>query len=228
MTVGRSDGRTVGRKLPLTVRLSVAFLVAACQPQTRRLLLLDVALSDPLVLDATARPWHDAGYTVEYRRFYPHLTRQDLARYHTLLLLGGRAPERASDALTAGDLALLSEWVDGGGVVVLGYAADGEGSLDRWLMNRWLAWKGAGITIGDEVLRDTAQPPGGAFDPQPLVEPQRNLPLQDPGFALFPAGRNHALLTARDEQVLARTTRTAFVRPLGRKPAAEATASSSW
>src|SRR2546428_11523371 len=128
MTGGRSDRRTAGRTCVLgvlrsvspTVRLSVAFLFAACQPQARRLLLLDLALADPLALDATAQLWHDAVYTVEYRRFYPHLTRADLARYRTLLLLGGRAPERASDALTAGDLALRSERV-GGGRGGLGY-----------------------------------------------------------------------------------------------------------
>jgi len=107
MTVGPPERRTAGRTCVLgvlrsvspTVRLSVAFLFAACQPQARRLLLLDLALSDPLALDATAQLWHDAGYTVEYRRFYPHLTRADLAHYHTLLLLGGgggegRPPER--------------------------------------------------------------------------------------------------------------------------------------
>src|SRR5438445_3816139 len=132
MMVGQSVSRTVGRKLPLTVRLSVAFLLAACQPQARRLLLLDLSLSDPIALDATARPWKDAGYRVEYRRFYPHLTRSDLARQHTLLLLGGGATaSRATDALRAGDLALLSEWVDGGGVVVLGYPADAEGGGAR-------------------------------------------------------------------------------------------------
>src|SRR6059036_2054272 len=170
-SVGWSDCRIVGwgRSLGLwqsvhpTIRLSVALLVAACQPQARRLLVLDLALSDPLALDATARPWNDAGYTVDYRRFYPHLTRADLAHYHALLLLGGegRASARAPDALTAGDLALLSEWVDGGGVVVLGYPADAEGSRDRWLMNRWLTWKGAGITIDDYGLRDTAQSAAG-------------------------------------------------------------------
>jgi hypothetical protein len=205
-----------------TVWLFVASLAAACQPQARRVLILDLSLSDPLALDATAQPWREAGYTVEYRRFYPHLTRADGARYHTLLLLGGRAPARPSDALTAGDLALLSEWVDGGGVVVLGYPTDeaGEGSLDRWLMNRWLAWKGAGVTIGDHALRDTTQHPAGAFDPQPAVAPQHDLPLQDPGVALLSAGRAVALVVASDEQVLARTTRNAFVRPSGQKPAA--------
>src|SRR2546423_650431 len=39
------------------VRLITPFLVAACQPQARRLLLLDLALSDPVVLNSTARPW---------------------------------------------------------------------------------------------------------------------------------------------------------------------------
>src|SRR5207237_505709 len=64
-------------------------------------------------------------------------------------------PEAASDALTAGDVALLDEWVRRGGVVVLGYDGDGEGYLDRWTANRWLAYEGAGISIGDRVLEDT-------------------------------------------------------------------------
>src|SRR5947199_67319 len=109
-------------------RLSVLLLLAACQPQARRLLLLDLALSDPVVLNGTARPWVDAGYTVRYRRFYPHLTRGDLPQFRTLVLLLGREPEAPSDALTAGDLALLDEWVRRGGVVVLGY---GGGGADR-------------------------------------------------------------------------------------------------
>src|SRR2546425_6685939 len=49
----------------------------------------------------------------------------------------------------SGDLALLNEWVRAGGVVVLGYDADGEGYLDRWTANRWLEFEGAGIAIGD-------------------------------------------------------------------------------
>ena len=65
-------------------RLSVLLVLAACQPQARRLLLLDLALSDPVVLNGTDRPWVDAGYTVRYRRFYPHLTRGDLPRFRTL------------------------------------------------------------------------------------------------------------------------------------------------
>src|SRR2546421_4134857 len=50
------------------VRLIAPFLLAACQPQARRVLLLDLALSDPVVLNGTARPWTDAGYEVQYRR----------------------------------------------------------------------------------------------------------------------------------------------------------------
>src|SRR2546426_9465525 len=97
MTVARSDRRTAGRTCVLgalrsispTVRLSVALVVAACQPQARRLLLLDLALSDPLALDATAQLWHDAGYTAEDRRFYPPLPRAALAHSPTVLRLGG-------------------------------------------------------------------------------------------------------------------------------------------
>src|SRR5437016_5918994 len=108
------------------VGLTAVLLLSACQPQARRLLVLDLALSEPALLNGTVQPWRDEGYNVEYRRFYPHLVRADLDRYRVLLFLLGREPEAPSDALTAGDLALLTEWVLSGGVAVLGYDADGE------------------------------------------------------------------------------------------------------
>src|SRR5256885_7780407 len=101
--------------------------------------MLDLQLSDPIALDATAEPWRAAGYTVEYRRFYPHLTRADLRRYHGILLLGGGEPELSSDALSAGDPALLREWVGGGGGGVFGYAGGGRGVFGRLVVYRWLA-----------------------------------------------------------------------------------------
>jgi len=166
-------------------------LLAACQPQSRRLLLLDLALSDPMALETTADPWHAAGYHVEYRRFYPHLTRQDLSRYRTIIVLGGREPEGLSDALTIGDLAILTEAIRRGGVVVLAYAGAGDGSLDRWIMNRWLAAEGAGIAIGTQSLEAPGVPlPRSALD--------------NAGFAPFPAGRTHALLVRDQSQTLAR------------------------
>ena len=178
-------------------------LLTACEPQARRALVLDLALSDPALLDGTARPWHDAGYTVTYRRFYPHLTRSDLARYHALLFLLGRGPEVPSDALTAGDLAMLDEWVQGGGVAVLGYAGDGEGSLDRWTTNRWLASQGAGIAIGDKALQDsTARALVPRAQPWAVGRRVGDDPLgavYDP----FPLDRNHALSVRRATQVLA-------------------------
>ena len=229
-TVGRSDSRTARwtrlafHSVGPTVRLSVALLVAACQPQAQRLLLIDLQLSDPIALDATAEPWHAAGYTVEYRRFYPHLTRADLRRYHGVLLLGGGEPEQSSDALSAGDVALLGEWVGRGGVVVFGYAGDGEGFLDRWVMNRWLAAQGSGIVIGDYVLRDTTPRPTGAPDPQPYAEPVPGSGLRDPGFTSFPFGRSHVVLVDHREQALARTTHAAFVHPPGQAAAARSAA----
>jgi hypothetical protein len=185
-------------------------LLAACQPSAHRLLLLDMSLSDPLVVEAVATPWHDAGYRVEYRRFYPHLTRADLTRYRTLVILGGREPERLSDALTLGDLAILHEWVGGSerrgreGVVVLAYMSDGRtpvGSLDRWTMNQWLASQGAGIRIGET-------PPLGA----PAVPLPRSS-LDNAGFASFPVGRNQTLGVRDASQILARApgSNAAFV-----------------
>jgi len=131
--------------------LLALLLVAACQPTANRLLLLDLTLADPIDLESTAAPWHDAGYAVEYRRFFPHVTLQDLRRYHAVMVLGGQRPDAPSDALSTGDAVLLSAWVRSGGVVVLGYPTS---ALDRWTMNRWLAGVGAGLSITE--ARETA------------------------------------------------------------------------
>ena len=195
------------------VRLITPFLVAACQPQARRLLLLDLALSDPVVLNSTARPWADAGYNVQYRRFYPHLTRADLPQFRTLVCLLGREPEAASDALTAGDVALLDEWVRRGGVVVLGYDGDGEGYLDRWTANRWLAYEGAGISIGDRVLEDTTARVmmTGRAQPWAVARPVGDEPLGS-AYDPFPLDRNHVVVAREPTQLLALTSHRAFVR----------------
>ena len=165
-------------------------LTAACQPEARRMLVVDYALADPLTLDATAAPWHDAGYSVEYRRFYPHLTRADLGRYRTVLVLGGREPQAATAALTIGDVAILNEWIRRDGVVVLAYA---DGGNDRWVMNQWLAAQGAGITIGGEP---GAGGPGEAqlIDATPLPHSA----LDNAGVTPFPAGHNRPFLVRAD------------------------------
>src|SRR3989440_341919 len=174
--------------------LTVLLLLSACQPQARRVLVLDLTLSEPALLNGTVQPWRDEGYNVEYRRFYPHLARADLDRYRVLLYLLGREPEAPSDALTVGDLALLTEWVLRGGVAVLGYDADGEGYLDRWTANRWLDFVGAGISIGDRLLEDTtARALTTTGRPQPWAEARagRHAPLRAPlgaGDPPFPPG----------------------------------------
>ena len=180
--------------------LFLPLLVAACQTEARRLLVVDLTLADPLTLEATAAPWHAAGYRVEYRRYYPHLTRQDLDRYRTVLVLGGRQPESLSDALTIGDLAILNEWVRRDGVVVLAYTEDG-GALDRWIMNQWLAAQGAGIAIG------SGSDGAWLLDATPLPHSA----LDNAGFAPFPAGHNYPLQIRDKSQTLARAGGMALV-----------------
>jgi hypothetical protein len=182
--------------------LFLLVLAAACQTEARRLLVVDLTLADPLTLETTAAPWHEAGYRVEYRRFYPHLTRQDLTRYRTVLVLGGRQPESLSDALTIGDLAILNEWVRRDGVVVLAYTEDG-GALDRWIMDQWLASQGAGIAIGGGSAAGGAQ----LLDATPLPHSA----LDNAGFAPFPAGHNYPLQIRDKSQTLARGGGTALV-----------------
>jgi len=164
-------------------------LTAACQPEARRMLVVDYAL--------------DAGYSVEYRRFYPHLTRADLGRYRTVLVLGGREPQAATAALTIGDVAILNEWIRRDGVVVLAYA---DGGNDRWVMNQWLAAQGAGITIGGEP---GAGGPGEAqlIDATPLPHSA----LDNAGVTPFPAGHNRPLRVRDRNQMLARAGSGALV-----------------
>jgi hypothetical protein len=216
----RGDGRDIAavRRARVTragLRVAASVLcLTACQPQARRLLLLDLALAPPAAVSGTAEPWHAAGYRVEYRRYYPHLARSDVGRYRTLVFLLGREPEAPSDALTGGDAALLSEWVRGGGVVVLGYDADGEGRFDRSTANRWLAFEGAGIAIGDEVLEDTTAAlatPAGDRPPWAEAQPIGGGPL-GAVYEAFPLERNHALTARERSQILARSSRRAFVR----------------
>jgi formylglycine-generating enzyme required for sulfatase activity len=193
--------------------LALATLLG-CQPSARRVLVLDLALSDPALIAGTAAPWTAAGYAVDYRPRHPHLTRADLPRYGVVVLLGGLTPERWSDALSGGDLALLTEWVPRGGVLVFGYAGDGDGGLDRWVMNRWLAAMGAGIAIGADVLQDTGSTATGAHGTHPTA---RAVPgaFDHSGLAPFPAGRNHALSVRAPAQALARAPATAFVQRPG-------------
>src|SRR5439155_1170424 len=198
----RADGETA-------VRLRAGYRLPG-----EAVLVLDLALSDPALLNGTVQPWSDEGYAVEYRRFYPHLARADLGRYRVLLFLLGREPEAPSDALTAGDLALLTEWVLQGGVVVLGYDADGEGYLDRWTVNRWLEFAGTGISIGDRLLEDTTVHTATTTGrQQPWVE-ARTLGDEPLGsvFDPFPLDRNNVLATRDSSQLLALTSRHAFVR----------------
>lgn len=149
------------------VALLALLTVAACRPRASRLLLVDYTLGDPIDLQTTALPWHDAGYTVEYRRFFPHLTRDDMHRYHGVVLLGGMRPDAPSDALTTGDAVILTEWIRAGGVVVLGYPTS---ALDRWTMNQWLKSLGAGLAISDSAPLTT---------PHPAMPIRRALPSVD-------------------------------------------------
>jgi hypothetical protein len=195
----------------------------ACAPAERRVLVLDLALSDPALIESTAAPWAAAGYAVDYRPRYPHLTRADLGRYGVVLCLGGPAPARWSDALSGGDLALLTEWVPRGGVLVLGYAGDDHGALDRWVMNRWLAAMGAGIAIEGDVLQDTVGAGARALAGHPTARAVAGA-LNHSGLAHFPAGRNHALSVRSSRQALALAPFTAVTRRPGTAPESRANA----
>jgi hypothetical protein len=86
-------------------------------------------------------------------------------------------------------------------VVVLAYTSDRRtptGTLDRWIMNQWLASQGSGIAIGTEPVDAPAVPlPRSSLD--------------NAGFEPFPAGRNQTLQVKNASQILARAPGSAFV-----------------
>ncbi len=104
--------------------------------------------------------------------------------------------------------------------MVFGYAGDGEGFLDRWIMNRWLAALGTGLVIGDFPLEDSVAETGGGAEPQPSIFPLPRSALHSAGFEPFAAGRNHVVRVQRESQALARSSATAFVRPPREGPGA--------
>jgi hypothetical protein len=77
-------------------------------------------------------------------------------------------------------------------------------------MNRWLAWSGAGITIGDFALH-SARTPRGA----PPLQPELTAGPRGAGFDPFPAGVNDLLLVENDAQILARAGPATFVQGQG-------------
>jgi hypothetical protein len=168
------------------------------------------ASTDSATLEATARPWRDAGYRVAYRASYPHLTHQDLDRYATVLVLGGH-PDPAAARLGAGDLVLLGALADRGGVVVLGYDPAASGRFNRWMMNRWLAWRGAGIAIGD-----SAQQGDGAdttlVSASPL-EVRDGSVLRGVGAHPLSAGSHRVLTVSDQRRVLARAPHAGLPDP---------------
>src|SRR3989440_5150894 len=200
------------------VGLAAVLLLSACQPQARRLLVPDLAFSEPGLRNGRVQPWRDEGYNIEHRRFYPRLVRADLERYRVLLFLLGREPEAPSDALTVGALALLTEWVLRGGVAVRGYDADGEGYLARWTTNRWLDFLGTGISIGDRLLEDTTtRALTTTGRPQPWAEARTvgDEPLGSPlgeVYESFPLERNNVVAVRDHSALLAVTSSHAFVR----------------
>ncbi|HEY6807262.1 MAG TPA: hypothetical protein VI160_00640, partial [Gemmatimonadales bacterium] len=86
--------------------------------------------------------------------------------------------------------------------------------LDRWTANRWLEYEGAGISIGDRLLEDTTVRSSAApawAHPWATARTLGDEPLGSV-FDPFPLDRNHVVAARDSSQLLAVTSRHAFVR----------------
>ncbi|MDP6037487.1 MAG: hypothetical protein QGG64_02975, partial [Candidatus Latescibacteria bacterium] len=134
-----------------------------------QMLLLDYALAPPVVNEGIAFYFANAGCTVHYRQFYPNLVRSDLENYNVIALLSGRTPAFPSGMMSIHEVALVVEFVQGGGTLILGPNLEGgEGANERHLFNRVLAALGICIRIDNTQVEDPVNQYAGTLGERPL------------------------------------------------------------
>ena len=99
---------------------------------TRRLLILDYALPTPEINEGVALPYVQSGWEVDYRPYYPNLTRSDPEHYPAIALLAGRTPAFPSGLMSEHEVPLAVDFVRKGGLLILGPNLEGgEGAKTK-------------------------------------------------------------------------------------------------
>ncbi len=89
-------------------------------------LLLDFDMRDPIVWGHLIDRFNGLGYAVTYRRWFPHVTADDVAtdngqsRYHWIVVAAGSAPGRPGESMRPAAVDhLLEHTLSGGGLLLL-------------------------------------------------------------------------------------------------------------
>lgn len=184
---------------------------------TRRLLILDYALATPEINEGVAVPYLQSGWEVEYRPYFPNLTRTDPDDYQAIALLAGRTPAFPSGLMSEHEVPLAVEFVRNGGLLILGPNLDGgEGANERCLFNRILGNLGVAIRIcNDQVTDDIHQYTATLFD-RALYRTTPDHPVCLGVKPVLAMERSTSLLAGPDISVPLTTFETA--RPRGAMP----------
>ena len=143
-----------------------------------------------LIIDYDMLPWEvnesiayyftNAGYTVEYRRYYPNLVREDIEKYQAIVLLSARTPLLPGGQMSLAEAELVVQFVRKGGLLILGAeVGGGPGYADneRFLFNKVLFDLGINIRIADNRLSDLTNGYAASIYHRPYYKPVRSHPV---------------------------------------------------
>jgi hypothetical protein len=91
-------------------------------PPIDRALLIDVDLLHPSAWLDMKRACDAAGVTLEYRRYFPHVTEADVEGedpYRLVMIAAGAAPGMAASRLSIDEIERIAAFVEGGGVLLM-------------------------------------------------------------------------------------------------------------
>ncbi|MBI3666336.1 MAG: hypothetical protein HY236_08950 [Acidobacteria bacterium] len=195
-----------------TSAVFVLFLVLATAGAgaDERALVIDYEMNPPDFSNEVIRRVAATGMHVDFRQYYPVLTRADLARYHMLVLLSSAGGIGSSLQLPEVEIPAVVSYVARGGLLILGVPGDPEAFNQLRPYNRLLAALGSGIQVKPAIADDDSGRYLSAMYPQCYFRPASGT------FAAQGVDQNLVLdrstiLEARPPAlVLARTSPTAF------------------
>ena len=181
------------------------------------MLILDYALSTPVINEGIAFYFVQAGCTVSYRQFYPNLVGDDAARYEIIALLAGRTPAFPSGMMSVHEVATAAGFVRSGGTLILGpNLAGGEGANERHLFNRMLAHLGVAIRVCNDQVEDSENGYAAPLWDRPFYRPVEGHPVGAEPAARLAFERTSSLVVGSGASVLLTSFDTA--RPRGTVP----------
>ena len=182
-----------------------------------RMLILDYALSPPVINEGIAHYFLKAGCAVDCRPFYPNLVRDDLARYAIIALLAGRTPAFPGGIMSIGEVPAATEFVRNGGTLILGPNLEGgEGANERHLFNRLLAGLDVPIRVCNDRLEDDVNRYAAPLWDRPFYRPVSEHPAAEGIADRLAFDRSTSLAVGKGAAVVLTTFDTA--KPNGAVP----------